>query len=377
MQEATWPQVLGWRVRRLWLDGRRSRGTVAVAQRLAGVHAQLASSAELAIALRDADSSPSAVRDAIEGQRSLIKTWAVRGTLHLLPADEWPLWVAGLRTRVEGKYFLKPAWLRYHGVTAEDMEAVLDAVPRALEGRTLTRDELAREVAGLTGRPALEEVLKGGWGAVLKPLAFRGDLCFGPSQGRNVTFVVPREWLGTWREIDSAEALPEILRRFLDAYGPATRDEFARWSALDPKPIRQAFESLAPEMVEVDVEGRRGWLTASGAEQLAGEREIDVVRLLPAFDPYVIGALRHLEHLLPGPFENQVSRRAGWISPVLLVGGRIAGTWREEARTDRLRLQVLPFTPLPDGVRAGAEEHAEEIGRVLETRVELAWEAAP
>jgi hypothetical protein len=373
----TWTQVLAWRVRRHQLDRPGAGGPVAVAHRLAGVHAQLKASAELAIAIRDTAATPAATRDAVERQRSLVKTWAMRGTLHLLPAAELPLWVAGLRTRAG---HLRGSWLRYHGVTADDLQAVLDAVPKALDGRCLTRDELAGEVASIAGRPGLVEVLRQGWGAVLKPAAYRGDLCFGPSDGRNVAFVLPRQWIGAWPEVDPAEALPEILRRFLDAYGPATRDEFSRWFGLDPGPTRQVFESLAGDLVEVDVEGRRAWMTGQGAAQLAGEPGepgTGPVRLLPAFDPYVVGALRHVEHLLPGPFRDEVSRKAGWISPVLLVGGRIAGTWGDDRRGGRLAVDVQPFTPLDAGTRVAAEAHAHQLATLLDAaEVQVTWAPA-
>src|SRR5205823_10229786 len=137
-------------------------------------------------------------------ERSLVKTWAMRGTLHLLPAEDLPRWVAALRTR---PLRLPPTWLSELGVTADDVHAVLDAIPRALDGRCLTREALAREAARLSGRPRLEAVLKGGWGSLLKPVAYRGLLCFGPNGGRHVTFVRPEQWLGRRNEVDSDAAL--------------------------------------------------------------------------------------------------------------------------------------------------------------------------
>lgn len=373
--QVTWAQTLAWRLTRHHLDAPGSGGPVAVARRVAGVHAQLRSSAELAMALRDTQATPAAVRAAVATERTLIKTWAMRGTLHLLPADELGLWSAGLRTRT---IHTRAPWLRYHGITAEEVAAVLDAIPEALDGRTLTREQLAREIIRITGRPGLLEPLTQGWGALLKPAAARGELCFGPDDGRNVTFVSPRDWIGDWdQEVDSTWALGEILRRYLDAYGPSTREEFARWMALDPKPARQAVAAAGDTITEVDLEGRACLMTTAGAEQLTAtdpRATADLVRLLPGFDPYVIGALRHLEALLPDPsLKKLISRQSGWISPVLLVGGRIAGTWTDERRRGRLHLQLTPFTEVSPQARAAAEEAAEQLAAIQELPAEVTW----
>ena len=299
-------------------------------RRLSGVHAQLASAAEAPSGCAPpARIGPADVRRALAEDRTLVKTWAVRGTLHLLPAADLPLWSAALGTRS----FPRPAsWYRYHGVTAEDMAAIEQTVPAVLSGTPITRERLAREVARRTKRPQLEDRLLSGWGAVLKPLAARGQLAFGPPEGRSVTFVAPRAWLGDWAELDPDEAVAEVVRRFLGGYGPASLDELSRWSALDKPVLRRAVASLADELVELDTEGHRGWLTRQAADEVAATAPSRVVRLLAAFDPYVVGALRQLEHLLPGPFRDRVSRTSGWISPVLLDGGRLVGTWTQEAR---------------------------------------------
>ncbi len=366
----TWDQALAWRVQRHLLDSRAGEGAVEVARRLCGVHAQVMSSAELAIRLRAREVSAGDVQDALWDQRSLVKTWAMRGTLHLLPADELPMWVAGFSTRTS---HLKGSWLKYHKVTAEDLRAILDTIPTALDCRCLTRTELAAEVARLSGRSQLKEQLNGSWGAVLKPAAFQGLLAFGPSEGRNVTFVSPRQWIGGWQDVDTDTALAEILRRFLDTYGPSTREDFARWFAMEPRPARQLFERLADELVEVDVEGHAAWMTRDSAKHLAETEDAEVIRLLPGFDPYVVGALRHLEHLLPGPFRDRISRTSGWISPVLLSNGRIAGTWRHDWQRERVQLEIEPFTSLPKRVRVGTEGEAATIGELLDAPVDVSW----
>jgi hypothetical protein len=191
--------------------------------------------------------------------------------------------------------------------------------------------------------------------------------------------VSPRDWVGEWGPpADTAWALGEILRRYLDTYGPATGAEFARWFALDPKPTRQAIQAAGDTITQVHVDGEPRLLSTARAGQLARtdpEAAAGVVRLLPGFDPYTIGALRNLPHLLPDPtLAKLVSRASGWISPVLLAGGRIAGTWTDERKRGRITFQLRPFTRLPAGVRALAEDAAEHLAALADLTPEVTWE---
>src|SRR5215208_4546205 len=139
------------------------------------------------------------VRAAVAVRRSLVKAWGLRKTLHLFAPAQLPVVLAALRTSsLYRDAYLRPAWLRYHKVTLDEMQAIVAHVGEALDGRALTRDELASELRRITGSDAVGEAVRSGWGAVLKPAAFRGELCFGPDRGRNVTFVRPDQWLPAW-----------------------------------------------------------------------------------------------------------------------------------------------------------------------------------
>lgn len=115
---------------------------------LGGVQAQLMSSAELTLWARIDDLEPEAVQQALWEERCLVKTWAMRGTLHLLPASELQLWQ--IVPRLDRRY-LRPAWLRYFGMSAEELERLAVAVAQVLEGRLLTRQELVDEVSRVLG----------------------------------------------------------------------------------------------------------------------------------------------------------------------------------------------------------------------------------
>jgi len=237
-----WEQVRAWRVHRHHLHERAPGAAMLdVVADLAGLHAQVMSSAELTLWARVEDLDPKAVQRALWEERSLVKTWAMRGTLHLLPAAEYPLWQAGLSTY---RHYLRSSWLRYFGLTREELEQLMAAVARALDGRTLTREELAGEVGRLTGSAEPGGKLADSFGTTLKPASFRGHLCFAPSQGQRVRFARPDQWLGLEREDDPDAAMLEITRRFLAASGPVTREDYARWWGMTPATAQKLLVRL-------------------------------------------------------------------------------------------------------------------------------------
>jgi hypothetical protein len=340
-------------------------------ERIAGLHAQLTASAELTLWARVEGLERDAVSQALWEDRSLVKTWAMRGTLHLMPAHELGLWVAA-----QGA--LKPrhhvgSWLRHHGLTREEADAMPAAIPAALDGRQLTREELAGEVARLTGIAGLDGKLRGGFGDLLKPAAFRGDLCFAPSDGRNVRFARPDQWLGAWDPVDVDEAVLAVTRRYLAAYGPASREALARWFGMpSPALAGRWLAGLGNEAVRVEVDGEELVMLAVDVDEAAAAEPAGVVRLLPAFDQYVVAAPRDLDAVLPSEQRARVYRPQGWLSPVVLVDGRMAGVWSHELKGDRVVVEVEPFGTLSRGERAGVEAEAAALAGFLGGELELA-----
>jgi hypothetical protein len=178
-----------------------------------------------------------------------------------------------------------PGWEKNHGVTADDLRRITDAVGQVLPGRVLTREELATEIAARLGAPELAERIRSGWGVMLKPAAAGGLLCFGPDRERNVTFTDPRSWVPDvrWDEIDPDAAMREIVCRLLDTYGPAGHEDFGRWWGTDAASARRIFVAHSDAMVQVDVDSRKAWLPAASAH--ASSDEARGVLLLPGFDP--------------------------------------------------------------------------------------------
>jgi hypothetical protein len=167
---------------------------LAVSSGLCGLHAQVLSSAALTLWARLEDFDRYAVKRALWDDHTLVKTWAMRGTLHLLPANDLRLWHAALRT--SHRYRKAVFWRRF-GLTLEELDRLTEAIGTALDGCLMTREELAERVGRLTGSVKLGAKLAyGSWGTILKPAAFTGVLCFGPNVGLRVRFTRPGSLCG-------------------------------------------------------------------------------------------------------------------------------------------------------------------------------------
>lgn len=373
MKSLKWRQVNAWRLSQHCLSPRLKRqDLVKAVTRTGGIQAQVMSAAELALWARVDGLSPRDVQSALWQERTLVKTWAMRGTLHLIAASDLPLYVAA-RSMHADRNWLK--YFTYYGITPAQYEAFLAAVPQVLGSEPMTREQLAAALARHIGAPELRRLLlSSSWGSLWKPSALRGDLCFGPNQGRNVTFVRPGQWIGKWQSVEPHLALQEIARRYLRAYGPATPEDFARWWELRIVPARKLFQSIEDELEEVDVEGWRALALRTTLEPRQRLETPGAVRLLPLFDAYTLGLGRDLEPLLPRAYKRQVFRPQGWISAVVLVDGYMKGVWEYKIRRSPTIVKINMFSSPGASVRRGIEAEAERLGAFLNTKVALEYE---
>lgn len=299
-----------------------------------GIHAQVQASAELQLAARIDGITQQDVRDALWRDRTLVKAWTLRGTLHLHPREELSLWFAARRA-VEGelpdglKPWPDPKGVVHPAVSPDELAELQAAVWDSFDGRALLRGELATEVVRRAGKKH-EGRLRSGFAF------FTDQLVQGPPQGNKITLARPDQWIDGWQTVDEGAALREVLRRYLWAYGPARPIDFRAW-----------FGDVSFDLVdveEVDVEGHRAFV-------LAGDTEFPdargAVRLLPEYDVYVMG-FREREHLVPERVRDQVAAhgRGRYEGPAgvrfLLVDGVTAGLWERKKSAKRIEIKVAP-----------------------------------
>lgn len=270
------------------------------------------------------------------------------------------------------------AWLKYFEVTKEELDTIFRTVDATLDGQPRTRAELIDAVGHATGRPDLAAKLQSGWGAFLKPSAGRGTLVFGPDRGRNVTFVDPEDWLGMpvrpagADRPDPNEALGRLVVRFLGLFSGADIPGIGRWWG-SRYTMRKGIAAAGLDLVTIDVEGTVGLALRSDVKELSASKPFTGVRLLPGFDAYVNDLPRRVDALMPVDRHEAVHRVAGWVSPVVIVDGRVAGTW-ELATGKRGGISVRPFSRWRDGVRKELAAEADRIAAFLDRPLRVSVE---
>lgn len=350
-------RVLAWRMRRQFLAAHDAPDAVGVARRLGGVQAQVPSSAAAAVAIRAPASGPDGV-DAALGERTLVRTWAMRGTLHLLPVDVAPAYLAVLAA---ARSWEKGAWQREFA-TAERVAALAEAVDALLADTVVTREELVTELD--------DPDLGSGWGVLLKPLAWQGLVCNGPNRDGRPTFTAPRTYLPGWPAAppDPDDAARTVIDAYLGAHGPATPAAFDAWllrGATPKKRLRGWFADLveAGVLTTVTVEGETLHARTADLDAIAAAEPVAGVRLLPGFDQYVLGPGTGDTRVVPAEHRGRVSRAAGWIAPVVVDAGRVVGTWSLDG--DAITVEPFaPTTPL-DGLGDELDRWSAALGREL------------
>ena len=363
---ATWRQVLTLRLaRQHLLERSRREDLIGVVGRIVGLHAQVMSAAELQAAVRIDGLDRRDVADSLWGRRTLVKTWAFRQTLHLLSADDLVTFVRAARSL---ERWHTPAWLRYFKVTEAELAEVLDAIGDVLTDEPRTRVQIVDAVVARVRRPHLREHMLTGWGTFLGPAAQRGNLIFGPSDGRNVAFVDPADWLGrpvapSSEEAAADEALASLIARYLTAFPGSSREMIARWwGGGRLSAVTRALARMRDAIAEIDVEGTRGLVRREDLAVLAETEVGRHLRLLPGFDPFTNELPRHVDAVLDERLHERVHRTAGWVTPVVVVDGRVGGTW--ELQPDRI--VVTPFGRWRGGARKAIGPEVDRVAAFLD-----------
>ncbi|MEU6983064.1 winged helix DNA-binding domain-containing protein [Streptomyces sp. NPDC046324] len=367
--QVTWAQADARRIHRQFLDEPTDAPPAAVTAAMLGAHAQVLSAAELSVALRTADATRADVRTALWEDGTLVKTFGPRGTVHLLPAADLPMWTGALSAIPGGANPLPPD-VR---MTAAQTDQVLAAVADALTDTELTVDELTDAIVARTGPWAGDRVMEAfqdkwpRWRQITHLAGHRGVLCFGRDRGRKVTYTNPGV-----HPAEGTKALGELVERYLYAYGPASPQHFAKWLAAPAGWATGLFTSLATagRIEEVPFDGATGWVVA-GDTGFPDERAARGVRLLPYFDAFTI-ASQPRERLFPGAAHDRAlaGGQAGNY-PVLLVDGVVAGVWHQRRSGKRITVTVEPLKRLGAARLREVEAQAERVATILEGRPEL------
>lgn len=313
--------------------------------RVVGLQAQDSSAARLGIRARSEGIDVHTLDNAISASRSIIRTWAMRGTLHMLAAADVHWVVELIGHRFISKY--RRARLAL-GLTDELLERAVDALPAVLRASApVTRRELVDRLCNVGIRMSA----KGQAPAHLVVVAsLQGILCCGPdTDSGKSTYVLLDEWAPR-QNGKPEDPLAELARRYLLGHGPASASDFAAWSGLPAAEARDAIGRVADDFEGAVIHGEPAWFqvpTGAGAH---------VVQFLGGFDAYLL-AYRQRAFALDPQHSARVHPGGGVIRPLVLVDGHVEGTWH--LRSGRIGVEWFGQEP------KGFEQEADDVARFL------------
>ena len=313
------------------------------------------------IGLRLPDATEETIQQAI-ADRTIVRTWPMRGTLHFVAATDVRWMLELLAPRVIA------CSARRHelfGLDASLIARIKKLFVEALEGgRQLTRDEMYRllEQADIpvTGQRGLH---------ILWRLAHEAVICFGAHRGKQATFALLDEWLPKTEALRRDQALAELARRYFTGHGPATQQDFVWWSGLRIADAKAGIEMVSTQLRCETMDGKIYWMPQ---DMTASPKNSRPVYLLPGFDEYMLGYTDRSASLDPLHTKEILPGNNGVFSATIVIGGRIIGTWKRVFQKQEVVITPRPFIPLDKLQRRALAAAAERYSHFVGKRVAIA-----
>lgn len=319
------------------------------------------------IGLRTPNATEADVRAAFD-RGELVRSWPMRGTLHVTTPDDLRLILPLSRHRLATSFATRHREL---GITPADVTAVTDAGVAALANGPLVRKALLA-VFEAAGQPIAGQ--RGIY--LLAALAQAGLVCLGPFVGKDQAFVLLDDWAPPARApLERDEAVVELAVRYFTSHGPATAADFAWWANLTLTDVRAAISQTGDRLGSMTI-GTTTW--HGSPDVLSLERPLPGARsvhALPGFDENLLGytdrsaalAATHAPLIVPG--------NNGMFKSTIVAGGRVVGTWTRDEKPALIRLTALPFAELGSGTRSAMAAAARRYGRFKDKPLELVFSA--
>jgi len=318
-----------------------------------------------AIGLRMQNATQETVEQAI-ADRTIIRTWPMRGTLHFVAAADvrWMLSLLTARIVANSRWRLKQLELD-DSVFARSRKTLL----RALQGgKQLSRNAMYKALEAACITTAAGRGLH-----ILWQLAQEGFICFGARQATHPTFALLDEWAPAAKAKERDAALAELAIRYFNSHGPATLQDFSWWSGLTMADARHALEMAKSHLVQEVVKGRTYWLSSSVRTAEDGQ---PTAHVLPAYDEYTV-AYKDRSAVLDPLHAKRASTGNGIFNPIIVINGHVVGTWKRTLEKQSVVITPNLFSSLTKAARHALVMAAGQYGAFLKTRVVLAPHTVP
>ncbi|PWU46424.1 winged helix DNA-binding domain-containing protein [Micromonospora globispora] len=341
----------------------RADGVAGVVEWFGAMQAQDVASGMWSLGVRLPGRTLDDVREALE-RREALRTWPMRGTVHLVPARDarWMLAVTGVRVLAGAA--ARRATL---GLTEAEADRAADVLGAALAGGgRLTR---AQCLAALNAA-GIETAGQRGY-HLLWYASQRGVTCIAPHVGTEQTFALLEEWVPDPRRPERDEALGILALRYFRSHGPTTVQDFARWTGLTVADARRGITVAGDALATVRVEGVPAVVDAALLD--APREPVDDLHVLPGFDEYLLGFKDRALMLDPAHQQAVIPGGNGVFQATVVRGGRVVGTWKRTIGKTRVTVAVTPLVPFRAADRKRAEAAFEAYGRFLGLPLRFTW----
>lgn len=326
------------------LTGPRPDRPAAVVAHLAALQGQDLTGTVRSVALRtepaigDLAARETAVRAAL-AEGTVVRSWPMRGTLHLVPARDLHWMLTLTRPRMEAAAARRRQQL---GIDEPLYSRARDLAEGAFAARgPLSRAELVEAL-----EPVGAATVPGRAYHLLHLLAIREVLVQGPSHPERPgeqLFVLFGDWIPDPLDLPTDDAVARWAERYFRGHGPATVQDFARWTGLPVTTARRGLASVSGKLASAVVDGVEHWMDPATPDLLeANRREAEEVMLLPGFDELLLGYADRTATLPARWAEAVVPGRNGMFKPTVVHRGTVIGTW-ERAGSGR-RVRATPLT---------------------------------
>ena len=332
-----------------------------IARAIAGAQAQDVYAGPQTFRSRSRKLTAADIRAARTEERSLLRTWVMRKTIHLIPADDAGWWLPLFEPMIE-------TWSRRRlgqlGMPSRDQERALRAMSDALASEgPLTRPELRERVRAAGVKLDQQTGMHIALCAVVSGTAF-----LGPDRGAQTCLVRREDWLGKPPRFDRGKALAELARRYIRAFAPATDRDFAYWAGLPLRDVRAGLEAISSETEEVRVDEQTMLAPRGRRPRLPGAGQ---VRMLGNFDTYLLGWKDRGFSVPSGHAGHVKEGGGGWIRPVVVRDGVVVGGWRSKRGKDRIEISLDLPERQPASVRSAIESEIQDLARFEGMKTEL------
>ena len=343
---------------------------VKVVGRVCGPHSQLPMTPYYSLLNRIKDFEPEMLDRLLYKDKSLVKTWFMRGTLHTIPSQDFPTYHNALRRmwfEHHGKYMNKPDW-----PSRVDREKKLyPTIKKALANKPLRRKELSDRVRMLLANESQPyERLFSAWGGILKETSYLGLTVHAEPSGRESCFARVDRWLPNANigGIEETKARQQLLIKYLRSYGPASTQDFACWSGMSTSEARKTIEDCR-ELVEIKLEGSSTelWMLQENyknIERIDPDAPVPP-RLLPKYDSYLMGH-KNRSRIIRDELLQKVYRPVvGEVAATVLINGRIVGTWTSKKTKRNLKIVVSPLERPASDILVALKRPPEELASFI------------